>query len=86
MTKKVVKDRAYYEQIARQKGRLKEPSTMAGVAALAGGMNEIFQVVEPETAGALVDAVTTVAVNPSPLGLAMAAFGLFSIFMKEGGK
>jgi hypothetical protein len=89
MPKKTVKDRAYYEEIARAKGRMpalvKEPSTMAGMAALAGGMNEIFQVVEPDTAGVLIDAVTTIAVNPSPIGLAMAAFGLFSIFMKEKG-
>lgn len=92
MAKKPIKGRKYYEDIARAKGRLpalaKEPSTMAGLAALAGGLNEMFQVVDPATAnvaGQVIETVATVAINPTPVGLAMAAFGLFSIFMKEKG-
>ena len=64
----------------------KEPSTMAGGAAVLGGLNEMFNFVEPSTVDALAGAVGTVLVNPTPMGMGMALFGLFSVFMGEQGK
>lgn len=86
---KQIKTRAYYEKLAAVK-RIKEPSTMAGAAALLMGANEMFQVVDPataEAAGLVIDTLAPVILNPTPMGIGMALFGLFSIFMKEkGGK
>ena len=65
--------------------QVKEPSTMAGMAAMAGGLNEMFQVADPALLDAGVTAASTLLFNPTPVGLAMAAFGLFSVFMKEKG-
>lgn len=63
--------------------RVKEPSSMAGVAAIAGGINEVFVGVDPELVDAGIAAAGTLLVNPTPVGIGMALFGLFSVFMKE---
>jgi len=65
--------------------QIKEPSTMAGMAAMAGGLNEMFQVADPQLVDAGVAAASTILFNPTPVGIGMALFGLFSVFMKEKG-
>lgn len=65
--------------------QMQEPSTMAGGAAVMAGLNDMFQVADPQLLDAGMAAASTLLFNPTPVGLAMAAFGLFSIFMKEKG-
>ena len=71
-------------------GRLREPSTMAGGAALVGGINDMVKIADPSMMDAAildagVTAATTVLFNPTPVGIGMALFGLLSVVMGEKG-
>lgn len=70
-------------QIPKQ---IREPSTMAGAAAIVGGVNEMFQLADPAVVEAGAAAAQAIIFNPTPMGLAMAAFGVFSVFMREKGE
>ncbi len=62
-----------------------QPSTAAGAGLLAAAGNEML--VSPETLSTMqnvAEVALPVLLNPTPMGLAMAALGLFAMFRSEG--